>query len=55
MRQNSNNKKINLFSDDPFLSQYHEAIEGRYGYYQHRLTRLLGNRNNKLSTFANGH
>lgn len=55
MKQNSNTRKAKLFTEEPLLLQYHEAIEGRHDYYQQRLTRLLGSRGRKLSSFANGH
>lgn len=55
MKQNTDKKKAKLFTDEPLLMQYHEAIEGRHDYYQQRLTRLLGGRRRKLSSFANGH
>ncbi len=55
MKRKSNNRKVKLFSDDAFLMKYRDAIEGRHNYYEQRLTRLLGNRRRKLSSFANGH
>lgn len=44
MKQNTDKKKAKLFTDEPLLMQYQEAIEGRHDYYQQRLTRLLGGR-----------
>lgn len=47
-------KKMRVFSDDPYLKNYQDAIIGRHEYYRLRVKRLLGSKR-KLSGFANGH
>lgn len=56
MEKNSMKKRgASFYADDTMLMKYHEAIEGRYNYYQHRLARLTNGKKDKLSQFANGH
>lgn len=46
---------LDIIKNDPWLEPHAKAIEGRYNYYQRRLSDLTRKGTIRLSDFANGH
>ena len=46
---------LNIVKNDPWLTPYADAIEGRYNYYEERLQTLTERGQRTLTDFANGH